>query len=608
MPTGSTSGCGCNPCSTPRSSSTASSGVWPGLEFARHRGAELCEGDAGQDDGRAQQLVGAEGLAAHRPGRDAGDQRHQIDQRRGAGHAAALHRPAPGQPAEEPAADHLPQQPAPQPGRLGRPVQRAQRRRTPQHHRQRADQAAVGQHGHAAVVLDQRPGGHGVVAEQRRGDEQGQVAERGLPVGGQQLVRREQQRPGGGRGHAGDLAARKPLQPAQPQDQQREHRPAGQQHAGAEGGGALHAIGRQQQVQALAHQRQPHQRADLGAVQPRPAPPEPPTQQGHRAQWHQEIAQAQEAGGTDLVEQGLGEREVQAPGQHHGERGEQGRRGGAVGHGGGFCRPVPARPDVTPRNFCGPARPIIPRPPRPETSHDPRHQDRCHPRPRLQHAGGAGADDPGRRRCRAPELLPRQGPGPHRPSDHGPRGGGPRRQVGGHHGRPAGPQDPRRQVRERQDRAHPRRQVHPRRRPHRARQPRHRQPRLQGAAARCEARRHAAAERRPAGADRRGRAWRPGAHHRQARRRAVQQQGHQQAGRRPDRAGPDRQGHGRHQDRDVLPVRIPRGELPEERHRHGDGPPARQRGRRALPPQAVHDRQDRALRGHPPPRGHPEGV
>jgi hypothetical protein len=35
-----------------------------------------------------------------------------------------------------------------------------------------------------------------------------------------------------------------------------------------------------------------------------------------------------------------------------------------------------------------------------------------------------------------------------------------------------------------------------------------------------------------------------------------------------------------------LPVRVPGGELPEERDRHGDGAPAGQRGRRAPPPQA----------------------
>ena len=62
---------------------------------------------------------------------------------------------------------------------------------------------------------------------------------------------------------------------------------------------------------------------------------------------------------------------------------------------------------------------------------------------------------------------------------------------------------------------------------------------------------------------------------RRRRRRAVEQQGHQQGRRRPDRAGADRQGHGGHQDRDGVPGRLPRGVLPEERDRHGDGAPAR---------------------------------
>ena len=92
------------------------------------------------------------------------------------------------------------------------------------------------------------------------------------------------------------------------------------------------------------------------------------------------------------------------------------------------------------------------------------------------------------------------------------------------------------------------------------------------------------------------------------RRRAVEQQGHQQGRRRPDRAGADREGHGGHQDRDGVPVRIPRGELPEERDRHGDGAPARQRGRRAVAPQAAADREDRAQRGDPRARADPQGV
>ena len=47
--------------------------------------------------------------------------------------------------------------------------------------------------------------------------------------------------------------------------------------------------------------------------------------------------------------------------------------------------------------------------------------------------------------------------------------------------------------------------------------------------------------------------------------------------------------------------------FPEERHRHGDGAPAVQRGRRGVPPQAGPDRQDRAGRSHSQPRVHPQG-
>ena len=56
-----------------------------------------------------------------------------------------------------------------------------------------------------------------------------------------------------------------------------------------------------------------------------------------------------------------------------------------------------------------------------------------------------------------------------------------------------------------------------------------------------------------------------------------------------------------------LPVRVPRGELPEERDRHGDGAPARQRRRREVAPQAAADRQDRAQRGDPGARVDPQG-
>ena len=188
-----------------------------------------------------------------------------------------------------------------------------------------------------------------------------------------------------------------------------------------------------------------------------------------------------------------------------------------------------------------------------------------------------------RRRRGAAELLARQGAGPHRSRHAGARQSAER--VGkpvAHHGRPAGAEDPRRQVRGRQDRcsiAGPDFVLDGA--AHRARQQRRRRPGLQGAAARRAARRHAAAQRRPARARRSTRCAASRCTPRRARRRAVEQQGHQQGRRRPDRAGADRQGHGRHQDRDELPVRVPGGELPEERHRHGDGAPAGQRGRRA---------------------------
>ncbi len=143
-----------------------------------------------------------------------------------------------------------------------------------------------------------------------------------------------------------------------------------------------------------------------------------------------------------------------------------------------------------------------------------------------------------------------------------------------------GPEDPRRQVRRGQGDAAQRRGLRARRLAHHAGRRRRRGAGLQGTAARRAARRHAAAQRRHDRAHGRQRARRAGAHAGQGRRRAVQQQGHQQAGRWPDGAGADRQGHGGHQDRGGLPVRLPGGELPEERHRHGDGAPAGQRGRR----------------------------
>ena len=91
-----------------------------------------------------------------------------------------------------------------------------------------------------------------------------------------------------------------------------------------------------------------------------------------------------------------------------------------------------------------------------------------------------------------------------------------RRQGGGRDGRPAGAEDPRRQVRAGQGDARGGQALRARRRAQRARQRRARGAGLQGAAARREARRHPAAERR---ADRAGRgvgARRGGAHDRAA--------------------------------------------------------------------------------------------
>ena len=120
-------------------------------------------------------------------------------------------------------------------------------------------------------------------------------------------------------------------------------------------------------------------------------------------------------------------------------------------------------------------------------NHVPWHQDRRHPRPCFDRLRHSRQDDPRRRRRRAPELLARQGAGPHRPR----RAGAPRRRRvrprSGDHGRHAGSEDPRRQVRRRQDLPEQRRQVHPGRqvgRERRAGQPGTRRPRLQGAAAR----------------------------------------------------------------------------------------------------------------------------
>ncbi len=244
---------------------------------------------------------------------------------------------------------------------------------------------------------------------------------------------------------------------------------------------------------------------------------------------------------------------------------------------------------------------------RPSHASPPRHQDRRHPGPRLQRPAAAGADDCRGRERGAPELQPWQGQRPCGSRHHGARGCPARRARGGHHGRPAGPEDPRRQVCRWQGDAGAGRALRARRLAHRARRPAGRGPGLQGAAARRQARRHAAAQRRPDRAHGGCRARRCGAYHRQAGRRAVQQQGHQQAGRRSDGAGADGQGHGGHQDGDELPGRLCGGELSEERHRHGDGAPAVQRGRGRVPPQAGPDRKNRARRGHSAPGGNPQG-
>ena len=216
------------------------------------------------------------------------------------------------------------------------------------------------------------------------------------------------------------------------------------------------------------------------------------------------------------------------------------------------------------------------RPPSP-----PRHQDRRHARPGLQHAGAARADDPAQGQRGAAELQPRHGAGPHRPR----RAWCARRRArtGREVAIMADLQGPKIRVGKF---AEGKVWLEP------------------GAKFVLDA-----ARTEPGDIDGVGLDYKDlprdvkagdklllndglivltvdavkgehGAHHRQARRRAVQQQGHQQAGRRPHRAGADRQGHGRHQDRDELPGRLRGGELPEERDRHGNGAPALQRGRR----------------------------
>ena len=84
------------------------------------------------------------------------------------------------------------------------------------------------------------------------------------------------------------------------------------------------------------------------------------------------------------------------------------------------------------------------------------------------------------------------------------------------------------------------------------------------------------------------------------RRRALEQQGHQPPGRRPHRAGAHAQGHRRHPHRGEDQGRLPRGVVPEERRRHVHGARAAARRRR----QRAADRQDRARRGDPRARRH----
>ena len=135
------------------------------------------------------------------------------------------------------------------------------------------------------------------------------------------------------------------------------------------------------------------------------------------------------------------------------------------------------------------------------------------------------------------------------------------------HGRPAGTEDPRRQVRRRQDRrSSPARRSSSTPTCERGDSDA-RRPRLQGAAARRAARATMLLLNDglivlDVESVRRRRSARPRVI---ARRRAVEQQGHQPAGRRPDRAGADRQGHGRHQDRDELQADYLAVSFPEER-------------------------------------------
>ena len=168
------------------------------------------------------------------------------------------------------------------------------------------------------------------------------------------------------------------------------------------------------------------------------------------------------------------------------------------------------------------------------------------------------------------------------------------RPHGRHHVRPAGPEDPRRQVQGRQGRRSRRAQtLHPRRRL----RDRRRRARPASTTRSCRATSRAGAvlllDDGKIVLDVTSVRGERGAHHGAPRRRAVEQQGHQPPGRRADRARAHGQGHGGHPHRGEDQGRLPRGVVPEERRRHVHGARAAARRRR----QGVPDRQDRARRG-----------
>ena len=226
-------------------------------------------------------------------------------------------------------------------------------------------------------------------------------------------------------------------------------------------------------------------------------------------------------------------------------------------------------------------RPALP-PAHRKTTHAPRHQDRRHARPRIQRPRRARASAARRRRRGAAELQPRHGAGPYRPGRAGARHRAAHRQAGGADGRPAGPEDPRRQVRRGQRDAGQRRGLRARRA--RASEPGDigvRRPGLQGTAARRAS---------------------PGdtlllndglivltvAAVRGEQVHTVVKLG----GVLSNNKGINKAGGGltapaltAKDMEDIktamsLPVRVPGGQFPEERHRHGNGAPAGQRGRR----------------------------